>query len=91
MDDDDRAGADERLAEVDADVYEKINGATSSGKSGGKGIEDGSDDEDHDDSKMPVGKTIVAENQILLELKEVIVTSSTIRTLPNNKVLYEQK
>lgn len=61
MNDDDRAEADERLAEVDADVDEKINGASRGGKSVGKSIDDGSDDDDHDASKMPTSNTIVAE------------------------------
>jgi len=64
MNDDDRAEVDERLAEVDADIDEKINGANRNGKSGGKSSidDDDSDDDDHLDSKMPsTGETIVAQ------------------------------
>jgi RNA polymerase II-associated factor 1 len=64
MNDDDRAEVDERLAEVDADIDEKINGASRNGKSGGKSSidDDDSDDDDHLDSKMPsTGETIVAQ------------------------------
>jgi len=58
MNDDDRAEVNERLAEVDADVEEKINGSSGKGRSA---MDDGSDDDDHGDSMMGTGGTIVAE------------------------------
>lgn len=63
INDDDRAEVDERLAEVDADIEEKLNGASRNEKSIGKSIDDGSDDDDDDDDmpKMSTGGTIVAE------------------------------
>ena len=61
MNDDDRAEVNERLAEVDADIDEKINGVSRNGKRGDKSIEDESDDDDHDESRMSSGGTIVAE------------------------------
>ena len=63
MNDDDRAEVEERLAEVDADIEEKINSGTSNEKSERKIVDDDSDDDDDDyDAKMPTtGETIVAE------------------------------
>eukprot|EP00531_Pseudo-nitzschia_arenysensis_P003976 CAMPEP_0116142758 /NCGR_PEP_ID=MMETSP0329-20121206/15079_1 /TAXON_ID=697910 /ORGANISM="Pseudo-nitzschia arenysensis, Strain B593" /LENGTH=486 /DNA_ID=CAMNT_0003638015 /DNA_START=163 /DNA_END=1623 /DNA_ORIENTATION=+ len=56
MTDDDKADIEERLAEVDADVEEKLNG-----KSGDKMAID--DDDSDDDDQMPTtGGTIVAES-----------------------------
>ena len=58
MTDDDKAEVEERLAEVDADIEEKLNGASSNAKS--KFSVD--DDSDDDDDVMPTaGGTIVAE------------------------------
>lgn len=61
MNDDDRAEVNERLAEVDADIDQKINGVSRNWKRGDKSIEDESDDDDHDESRMSTGGTIVAE------------------------------
>ena len=58
MTDDDKVEVEERLAEVDADIEEKLNGASSNAKS--KFSVD--DDSDDDDDVMPTsGGTIVAE------------------------------
>jgi len=62
MNDDDIAETNERLAEVDADIDEKINGLSRIGKSGGKGLDDESDEGDFDETKMSsTGGTIVAK------------------------------
>jgi len=62
MNDDDIAETNERLAEVDADIDEKINGSSRIGKSGGKGLDDESDEGDFDETKMSsTGGTIVAK------------------------------
>jgi len=62
MNNDDRTEVDERLAEVDADIEEKINGSSGNGIRGSRITDDGSDDSDHGESMMrTTGGTIVAE------------------------------
>lgn len=61
MNDDDKAQVNERLAEVDADVEEKLNGTTDNEKSGVATNVSDSDDDDNADSKIPAGGPIVAE------------------------------
>ena len=63
MTDDDKAEVEERLAEVDADIEEKLNSASGNQKPG-LAIDDDSDDDDEDAAKIPTGgETIVAEGQ----------------------------
>jgi len=65
INDEDRVEVDERVAEVDLDIKEKINGLSGSGTGNGrltsKVINDDSDSSDHDESFIDSGKTIVVD------------------------------
>ena len=65
MNDDDKAEVKERIAEIDADVEEKLSGGGGAGTSkptATTNANDDSDDSDREDSFMNTAKAIVAEN-----------------------------
>jgi hypothetical protein len=71
MNDDDKAEVEERIAEIDADVEEKLTGGAADVGTSKPAVtattttnanDDDSDDSDQEDSFMNTGKAIVAEN-----------------------------